>query len=267
MRAVTMNSIRLAALGAALLLAVAARAEPSDGAPALRPVARPAALALPAAAPPPPAPAEPADGLPAEEAATSGLPAPPDAAGDREGGTAPAALLAAVPAEAAPREDPEPAADAGLPDRCGRPPEGLRLGPVTCLPLPRFVSLKAGEGNVRRGPSLSHRIDWVFVRQGMPLQITAEYGHWRRVVDREGLGGWVHYSLLSGVRTAIVDTDLAPLRARPDAAAPEVALLEAGVIARIDRCELAWCRISAGGYRGWVPKTAIWGVGADEILD
>ena len=42
-------------------------------------------------------------------------------------------------------------------------------GPVTNLPLPRFVSLKANEGNVRRGPSLSHRIDWVFKRRDMPL--------------------------------------------------------------------------------------------------
>ncbi|CAN0603746.1 unnamed protein product, partial [Ectocarpus sp. 12 AP-2014] len=35
-------------------------------------------------------------------------------------------------------------------------------GKVTNLPIPRFVSLKAEEGNARRGPSLSHRIDWVF---------------------------------------------------------------------------------------------------------
>ncbi len=46
-------------------------------------------------------------------------------------------------------------------------------GTVTNLPLPRFVSMKASEGNVRRGPSLSHRIDWVYKRRNMPLQITA----------------------------------------------------------------------------------------------
>ena len=47
-------------------------------------------------------------------------------------------------------------------------------GPVTNLPIPRFVSLKASEGNVRRGPSLTHRIDWVFTRRDMPLEITGE---------------------------------------------------------------------------------------------
>lgn len=37
-----------------------------------------------------------------------------------------------------------------------------KRGPVTNLPMPRFVSMKAAEGNVRRGPSLTHRVDWVF---------------------------------------------------------------------------------------------------------
>ena len=66
-------------------------------------------------------------------------------------------------------------------------------GSVTNLPLPRFVSLKSSEVNVRRGPSLTHRIDWVYKRRDLPVEVTAEYGHWRRVRDRDGAGGWVHY--------------------------------------------------------------------------
>lgn len=155
-----------------------------------------------------------------------------------------------------------------MPDaRALAPPAEQTVGAETNLPLPRFVSLKTNEGNVRRGPSLSHRIDWVFTREDMPLMITAEYGHWRRVVDREGLGGWVHYSLLSGTRTVIVDVDMQPLFARADPESAQNALLEAGVIARLEACERDWCRISSGGFRGWAPKSALWGVGADEILD
>ncbi len=140
-------------------------------------------------------------------------------------------------------------------------------GSVTNLPLPRYVSLKAGEGNVRRGPSLSHRIDWVFVRRDMPLEVTGEYGHWRRVRDRDGAGGWIHYSLLSGVRTVVVTEPLVAMRARPAADAPLVARAEAGVVARLGACEPAWCRIAAGRHRGWVEKTALWGVAADELRD
>ncbi len=144
---------------------------------------------------------------------------------------------------------------------------GGERGPVTNLPIPRFVSLKAAEGNVRRGPSLTHRIDWVFKHRGMPLEIIAEYGHWRRVRDRDGQGGWVHYSLLSGVRTVIVEEDLLTLYARPDPKSQENARLEMGVIARLGKCTIDWCRLSVDGQRGWARKSALWGVKPDEIRE
>ncbi len=145
--------------------------------------------------------------------------------------------------------------------------EVTRKGPVTSLPLPRYVSMKASEGNVRRGPSLTHRIDWVFKRRDMPLRITAEHGHWRRVEDRDGQGGWVHYSLLSGVRTVIVERDMLTMHTRPDPDAPVAAALEAGVIARLGKCTLDWCQLRSGGFRGWAPKTHLWGVAAAELRD
>lgn len=145
--------------------------------------------------------------------------------------------------------------------------EEMQRGPVTNLPLPRYVSMKAAEGNVRRGPSLSHRIDWVFTRRDMPLRITAEHGHWRRVQDRDGQGGWVHYALLSGARTVLVERDMLTLHARPEANAPVVAALEAGVIARLGKCEADWCRLSAGGFRGWADTQALWGIIPGEIRE
>ena len=145
-------------------------------------------------------------------------------------------------------------------------PEQVR-GPVTNLPLPRYVSMKASEGNVRRGPSLTHRIDWVFTRRNMPLEITAEYGHWRRVRDRDGAGGWVHYALLSGTRTVLIEEDMLTVRAQPNENSPITAAFELGVVARLGSCSQDWCRISAGGYRGWVQKQKLWGVTPTELRD
>lgn len=145
--------------------------------------------------------------------------------------------------------------------------ESVAVGPETNLPIPRFVSLKANESNVRRGPSLSHRIDWVFQRKSMPLQVVAEYGHWRKVTDRDGQGGWVHYTMLSGVRTVLVETDMLPLLAQPNTDAIENAVLEEGVIARLGECGPEWCRLNADGYRGWARKDVLWGVRADELRD
>lgn len=138
---------------------------------------------------------------------------------------------------------------------------------MTNLPLPRFVSLKASEANLRRGPSLTHRIDWVLKRRDMPLEVTAEHGHWRRVRDRDGAGGWIHYTLISGNRSVMIEADMLPLRARPEADAPEVAVLEMGVVARLGECNAEWCRLTVSGYKGWAPKTALWGVLPDEIRE
>jgi SH3-like domain-containing protein len=138
-------------------------------------------------------------------------------------------------------------------------------GKVTNLPIPRYVSMKAEEGNVRRGPSLSHRIDWVFMHRNMPLEVTGEHGHWRRVRDRDGQGGWVHYSLLSGARHVIIENDLTPLRVKPRADAEVNAYAEAGVVARLGNCDLDWCRLTANGKRGWVQKSVLWGVKPEEI--
>ncbi len=143
----------------------------------------------------------------------------------------------------------------------------VKRGSVTNLPLPRYVSMKAAEGNVRRGPSLTHRIDWVFKRRGMPLQVTAEYGNWRKVQDRDGAGGWVHYALLSGVRTVLIESEMLPVYARPDPASPVNAHFETGVVARLGTCSLDWCRITAGGYRGWTLKSNLWGVDPSEIRE
>lgn len=140
-------------------------------------------------------------------------------------------------------------------------------GPVTNLPLPRYVSLKGSEGNARRGPSLSHRIDWVFRHAGMPLRVTAEYGHWRRVEDSDGAGGWVHYSLLSGVRTAIIQQDMTELHARPEPDSAVTARAEQGAVVKLGSCKPDWCQVTGGGASGWVAKPALWGVDAGEVRD
>ncbi|UWQ22302.1 SH3 domain-containing protein [Jannaschia sp. W003] len=140
-------------------------------------------------------------------------------------------------------------------------------GPVTNLPMPRFVSMKASEGYARRGPSSTHRIDWVFVRRNMPLRVVGEYGHWRRVQDREGAGGWMHYSLLSGNRTVIVEAGELLLHRRPAPEAPVAARLARGVIAWLGECAGGWCEVEVGEAEGWAAQAALWGVEPGEVRE
>ena len=144
---------------------------------------------------------------------------------------------------------------------------GPALGPETNLPLPRFVSLKSSKANARRGPGLTHRVDWVFLRRGMPLEIVAEHGHWRKVRDVDDATGWVHHALLRGDRTAVVVVDRAVLRAEPEPKARQVAQAEPGVIFAVERCAADWCEVRKDRFDGWVRKAEIWGARAEEVFD
>lgn len=182
---------------------------------------------------------------------------PPTAPQPRPADIATSETPAAAPSDAGPR--------AAAPQASAARDGGV--GPVTGFPLPRYVSIKAAEANARRGPSRSHRIDWVFQRRNMPVMVVAEHGHWRRVVDRDGAGGWIHYALLSGVRTAIVEADLLPLRARPDPSAMIRAQAERNVIGALRACRNGWCEMEVGGFRGWVEASGLWGVEPGERFD
>lgn len=143
--------------------------------------------------------------------------------------------------------------------------EGPELGPVTNLPLPRYVSLRSDEINVRRGPGLDYRKDWVFTRAGLPVRVVDEYGDWRRIVDQDDAGGWVYHAMITGRRTVLVTADQTVFREEPAETAAATAQAEQGVIARLRRCIPDWCEVEAEGHAGWVPKTAIWGVDPDEV--
>jgi len=138
------------------------------------------------------------------------------------------------------------------------------LGSETKLPIPRFVSLRSGEVNLRTGPGTIYPVGWVFVRRGLPVQIISEFDVWRRIRDWQGTVGWVHQSMLDGRRTARVTGADRELRGEPADAASIVARLAPGVIGRLLECEAAWCRIDAEGYRGWLRRDEFWGTYPDE---
>jgi len=149
----------------------------------------------------------------------------------------------------------------------------ITTGSVSGLAVPRFVSLKADRVNVRRGPDMGNEVTWVYTRAGLPVEITAEYDIWRRIRDWEGAEGWVHHSLLSGRRTAVVTAksktpeELIPIYERADAGSDVAARLQPGVLGTIKRCSEGWCRIVGEGFDGWIPEERLWGVYPNEDVE
>ena len=139
---------------------------------------------------------------------------------------------------------------------------------ATGLPLPRYVSLRASEVNVRTGPGVRYPVDWVFHRHGLPVEIVAEFDTWRKIRDAEGAEGWVHRSLLSGKRTILVTGKVRTLYRRPSMTAKAVAKAEANVVGKLVDCpeKSEWCRVDVGAYEGWLKRSNFWGVYPNEII-
>jgi SH3-like domain-containing protein len=143
---------------------------------------------------------------------------------------------------------------------------GLERPGRTGLPLPRFASLRADEVNLRAGPGVRYPIEWVYRRQGMPVEIVDEFDNWRKIRDWEGTQGWVHQSMLSGRRTVRVAGQKTGLRREADEGAPLVAWLEDGVVAELKRCEGGWCEVEVQGYEGWLKRSDFYGTLPREDL-
>ncbi len=163
-------------------------------------------------------------------------------------------------------------------------------------PVPRFVSLKSDPVNLRKGPGTEYPKSWVYRQAGLPVEIIQEYGDWRRVRDASGVEGWVYRSLLSGRRTALIrpwekhqaerrrsaklvrgrsalnggappTLSMTPMKRSDSARSRTIARLEAGTLLTVMSCSQVWCEVQIGDYSGYVEKTELWGVYADEKIN
>ena len=135
------------------------------------------------------------------------------------------------------------------------------------LPIPRFVSLRSSEVNLRVGPGNHFPTEWVYQRTNLPVQIVAEFGDWRKISDMDGTFGWIHKSMLSGHQYVIVLKDRVPLHTSDEDDSAIEAFLENGVIGKLIKCKEKYCRIEVRGpssYKGWVLKENLWGAEGGE---
>jgi SH3-like domain-containing protein len=169
----------------------------------------------------------------------------------------------AKPSGQIPQPRPKPFLEAALQSATVAPP-APRIAP-SGLPVPRWVSVRAGRVNVRRGPSMDQDVVWTYVRAGVPVEIIAEFDSWRRVRDASGDTGWVKAQMLEGRRNVIVMGRVnTALLSAAKADADVVAYAAPGLQAQLVGCEGEWCEISARGFDGYVSRDRLWGVYSDD---
>jgi len=136
---------------------------------------------------------------------------------------------------------------------------------ATKLPVPRYATLNVDEVNLRTGPGLRFPITLVLKKEGLPVEVVDEFDVWRQIVDKDGDKGWVHESMISSRKRAVIVSGAAQtIYKNPDETAKPVVKLEPGVIAGLDHCEQEWCYLKIAGYKGWIKRKNVWGVLPDE---
>lgn len=135
------------------------------------------------------------------------------------------------------------------------------------LKVPRFVSLHSDKVNLRTGPGRQYPIEWVLTRKDMPVEVIAQFEHWRHIRDWDGTEGWVQEHMVDGRRYVVVGKGGdRSLHQQPAPTSAVVARAEPGVVARLLECQGAMCRVEANDVSGWMPRTDIWGVYPDETV-
>ena len=141
------------------------------------------------------------------------------------------------------------------------------IGKETGLEIPRYVSLKSDDANIRVGPSLNYPIKIKYIIKNYPLKVLDEYEEWRKVEDFTKNIGWIHKRLITGTRTGIVlskeNKNIELLNTLDGNIIGEIG---SGNIVNLEKCKVDWCLVSAENFKGWMNKKNIWGVKQNEII-
>ena len=122
-----------------------------------------------------------------------------------------------------------------------------------------FLSLKNNKVNLRQGPSFEYPIKLTYKKKYLPILILGKSETWRKIKDFESNSGWIHVSQLSNKKSAINKKNNSVLYKKPTIYSKPIAKLEIGRLVLIKKCQTKWCKITSGGFKGWVFKSSLWG--------
>ena len=133
--------------------------------------------------------------------------------------------------------------------------------------VPRFLSLKKDKAYMRVGPGKEYPIAWVYQKKGLPLKVIAEYEVWRKVIDHDGITGWMHAKLLTGRRTALITERVTKLYKSNEDNSKIVGYAERNVLMELQYCKPQYCKVAHPELKGWIKRDTFWGLLENEILN
>jgi|TARA_B100000405_G_C16441948_1_gene321970 SH3-like domain-containing protein len=121
------------------------------------------------------------------------------------------------------------------------------------------MSLKNKKVNVRYGPGLDYPIKFVFNKKNYPVEIIDQKENFRKILDFKKNSGWIHRSQLKK-SSSFITLDTVILFSDSTKFSRAIAKIESGRLLNKKKCNLNWCRVETGEYKGWVLKESLWGL-------
>lgn len=122
-----------------------------------------------------------------------------------------------------------------------------------------YMSLKNKKVNVRYGPGLDYPIKFVFNKKNYPVEIIDQKENFRKILDFKKNSGWIHRSQLQK-SSSFITLDTVILFSDSTKFSRPIAKIESGRLLNKKKCNLNWCRVETGEYKGWVLKENLWGL-------
>ena len=122
-----------------------------------------------------------------------------------------------------------------------------------------FLTLKYNKVKVRQGPSFEYPVKFIYKKKYLPVKIIDSKDNFKKIIDLKNNDGWIHVSQLAKKKSGINISNLSIVFKKPNIYSQPLVRLEKGKIVIIKKCRDEWCKITSGGYGGWIFKNSLWG--------
>jgi len=123
------------------------------------------------------------------------------------------------------------------------------------------VKKRLGDHNNSKGAKYTKGRIWdiIYKKKYLPIKIINSKDNFRKIIDLKNNDGWIHVSQLTKKKSAINISNLSIAFKKPNIYSQPLARLEKGKMVIIKKCRDEWCKITSGGYGGWIFKNSLWG--------
>ena len=121
-----------------------------------------------------------------------------------------------------------------------------------------FLFFRISKVNVRYVSVFDLFFIFVYKKINLPIKQIDKKENWRRIIDLKNNSGWIHWSQLKLINS-IIPLENKILFKKASIFSQPLAKIKKGRVLIIQKCDIDWCKIKTGKFKGWIKNDNIWG--------